>query len=260
MDVENSHNYAFWSADSFSEDQVLADYDHENGQLAGRNRSGGWSCGSVLPWTFIGAERLFDLSSVGWRLLPAGEWHAETWQVGDVLTLGVIGSAHPVTVALYHNGNVVLSWTSSSQAEVKNGGSPGIGIYSPSGEALTLDNWEGGNLGPDTQPPSVPGNLVATAIGVSQVHLSWTASTDDVGVTGYLVERQDPGSPSFVQVGTTHRDELQRHRIGCGEQLQLSGPGNGCRTEPERLFGRWRARRRWRVLRPVMILTGQMGG
>ena len=108
-----------------------------------------------------------------------------------------------MTVALYHNGNVVLSWTSSSQAEVKNGGSPGIGIYSPSGQALTLDNWEGGNLGPDTQPPSVPGNLVATAIGVSQVHLSWTASTDDVGVTGYLVERQDPGSPNFVQVGTT---------------------------------------------------------
>ena len=44
---------------------------------------------------------------------------------------------------------------------------------------------------------------MATAIGVSQVHLSWTTSTDDVGVTGYLVERQDPGSPNFVQVGTT---------------------------------------------------------
>ena len=54
---------------------VLADYDHENGQLAGRNRSGRWSCGSVLPWTFIGAERLFDLRAVGWKLLPAGEGH-----------------------------------------------------------------------------------------------------------------------------------------------------------------------------------------
>ncbi len=55
----------------------------------------------------------------------------------------------------------------------------------------------------DTQPRSVPRNLVATASGVSQVHLSWTASTDNVGVTGYLVERQDPGSTSFVQVGTS---------------------------------------------------------
>ena len=152
----------------------------------------------------VGAERLFGFMrrwDGGYYLLATGT--TETWQVGDVLTLGVIGSAHPVTVTLYHNGNAVLSWTSSSQAEVKNGGSPGIGIFSPSGEALTLDNWEGGNLGPDTQPPSAPGNLVATAIGVSQVHLSWTASTDDVGVTGYLVERQDPGSPNFVQVGTT---------------------------------------------------------
>src|SRR5256885_2286289 len=42
-----------------------------------------------------------------------------------------------------------------------------------------------------------------TATGVSQVHLSWTASTDNVGVAGYLVERQDPGSASFVQVGTS---------------------------------------------------------
>jgi len=125
----------------------------------------------------------------------------ETWQVGDVFTLGVTGSANPVTVTLSHNGNAVLSWTSSSEAEVKTGGSPGIGIYSPSGEALTLDNWEGGDLGPDVEPPSAPGNLVATAIGVSQVHLNWTASTDNVGVTGYFVERQDPGNPSFVQVG-----------------------------------------------------------
>src|SRR5206468_2767973 len=56
---------------------------------------------------------------------------------------------------------------------------------------------------PDTEAPSTPGNLVATAIGVSQVHLSWTASTDNLGVTGYLVERQDPGSTNFVQVGTS---------------------------------------------------------
>ena len=62
---------------------------------------------------------------------------------------------------------------------------------------------------PDTQPPSAPGNLVATALGVSQVHLSWTASTDNVGVTGYLVERQDPGSAELCAGGDEHRDELQ---------------------------------------------------
>ena len=56
---------------------------------------------------------------------------------------------------------------------------------------------------PDTQPPTAPGNLTATAASGSQINLSWTASTDNVGVTGYLVERKNPGSSSFVQIGTT---------------------------------------------------------
>jgi chitodextrinase len=60
-----------------------------------------------------------------------------------------------------------------------------------------------GVLLPETQEPSVRGNLVATALGVSQVKLSWTASTDNVGVKKYEVHRQDPGSTSFVHVGTT---------------------------------------------------------
>src|SRR5207245_298074 len=41
----------------------------------------------------------------------------------------------------------------------------------------------------DTTPPTAPGNLVATAVSSNQINLSWTASTDDVGVTGYRVDR-----------------------------------------------------------------------
>jgi Fibronectin type III domain len=114
---------------------------------------------------------------------------------------------------LLRNGNPVLTYTDTTENLV--GGSPGIGIFSPSGAHLAIDDWEGGNLGtlgilrslgtlgPDTQAPSTPGNLVATASGVSQVKLSWTASTNNVGVTKYEVERQDPGSTSFVHVGAT---------------------------------------------------------
>jgi hypothetical protein len=203
VDVENSHNYAFWSADSFSDDQYS--------QIT-ITKMGSWPgvivrADGILDRFYLGLlagpndYRIYRRWDGAYYLLATGT--TDTWQVGDVLMLGVMGSVNPVTVTLYHNGNAVLSWTSGSPAEVKTGGSPGIGIYSPSGQALTLDNWQGGNLGPDTQPPSAPGNLVATAIGVSQVHLSWTASTDNVGVTGYLIERQDPGSPNFVQVGTS---------------------------------------------------------
>ena len=37
----------------------------------------------------------------------------------------------------------------------------------------------------DTTPPSIPTNLAGTAVSRSQIHLTWTASTDNVGVTGY---------------------------------------------------------------------------
>src|SRR6267378_538550 len=57
-------------------------------------------------------------------------------------------------------------------------------------------------VAPDTQAPTAPGSLTATAVSGSQINLSWVASTDNVGVTSYRVERQDPGSPSFVQIGT----------------------------------------------------------
>jgi chitodextrinase len=41
----------------------------------------------------------------------------------------------------------------------------------------------------DTTAPSQPGNLQATALDASRVSLSWSASTDNVGVTGYRVYR-----------------------------------------------------------------------
>ncbi len=58
--------------------------------------------------------------------------------------------------------------------------------------------------GTDTQPPTAPGSVSATAAGVSQINLSWTAATDNVGVTSYLVERC-PGAAcaNFAQVGTS---------------------------------------------------------
>ncbi len=41
----------------------------------------------------------------------------------------------------------------------------------------------------DTQPPSTPGGLTATAASPSQVNLAWSAATDDVGVAGYTIYR-----------------------------------------------------------------------
>ncbi len=50
---------------------------------------------------------------------------------------------------------------------------------------------------PDTTKPSKPAGLTATAGSSSQINLSWTASTDNVGVTGYRIYR------GGTQVGTS---------------------------------------------------------
>jgi fibronectin type 3 domain-containing protein len=56
---------------------------------------------------------------------------------------------------------------------------------------------------PDTTPPTAPTSPAATAASSTQINVSWTASTDNVGVTGYRVERcQGAGCTSFAQVGT----------------------------------------------------------
>ena len=55
----------------------------------------------------------------------------------------------------------------------------------------------------DTTPPTAPTSLSATVASSAQINLNWTASTDNVGVTGYLVERcQGSACSSFTQIGT----------------------------------------------------------
>ncbi len=64
----------------------------------------------------------------------------------------------------------------------------------------------------DTTPPSVPTNVTVTGTTSDSVSLSWTASTDDTGVTGYQVIRQEgdalqvvgtPTTTSFTDTGLT---------------------------------------------------------
>jgi chitodextrinase len=58
---------------------------------------------------------------------------------------------------------------------------------------------------PDTQPPSVPANLAARVVSNSQIDLSWSASTDNVGVIGYRVFRDGAlaASPAGTLVSIT---------------------------------------------------------
>jgi chitodextrinase len=58
---------------------------------------------------------------------------------------------------------------------------------------------------PDTTPPSVPTNLVASGITSTSVTISWTASTDNVGVVGYKISRNGT-QVATVTSGTSYQD------------------------------------------------------
>lgn len=57
----------------------------------------------------------------------------------------------------------------------------------------------------DTAPPSAPTSLTATAISPSQINLSWSASSDNVGVAGYKVYR------GGTQIATTNQFTAQSY-------------------------------------------------
>ena len=68
--------------------------------------------------------------------------------------------------------------------------------------------------GPDTTKPSVPTNLAASVQPGSSVVLTWNASTDNVGVTGYEVYRNGVlattvTSPTATLTGLTGNNYYQ---------------------------------------------------
>src|SRR5213596_590915 len=70
------------------------------------------------------------------------------------------------------------------------------------GEAETSNAT--GNTPADTTPPSPPTSLTGAAAGSTGASLSWGASTDNVGVTGYIVRRD--GAPIATPAATSFTD------------------------------------------------------
>ena len=65
---------------------------------------------------------------------------------------------------------------------------------------------------PDTTSPSVPTNPTATAASSTQVNLSWTVSTDNVGVTGYKIFRNGGATP----IGTSSTNSYSDTSVSAG--------------------------------------------
>jgi chitodextrinase len=127
-------------------------------------------------------------------------WSASTDNVG------VVG------YKIYRNGSYLKSITSGTSTS-DTGLSPST-QYCYKVSAYDAANKESGQSSQscattsatsDTTPPSVPTNLTATATSSSQINLSWSASTDNVGVVGYKIYRNGSYLKSITS-GTSTSD------------------------------------------------------
>jgi hypothetical protein len=82
---------------------------------------------------------------------------------------------------------------------------------------------------PDTDAPSNPTNLGASVLKSGTTKLSWTASTDNVAVTGYRVFRD--GTLYAATSGTSlsirkHRGTFSYEVVAFDQAGNVSGPSN----------------------------------
>ena len=89
-------------------------------------------------------------------------------------------------------------------------------------QGSTFSGW-GTYIGSsDTQAPTAPANLAVTGVTSNSISLNWTASTDNVGVTGYRIYRNGGRSGHF------HLHQLHRQRFGGKRHQQLLCEGLRC--------------------------------
>jgi chitodextrinase len=135
-------------------------------------------------------------SSVTWANAPAA----------DAATIGSLGAVTAgnwyevdVTSLVTGDGTFSLRASSTSNEGVDYRSKEGTAGFAPQ-LVVTVANST-----VDTTPPSTPSNLVATAPNATQVDLVWSASVDNVGVTGYRIFRNGAQIATSTSASYTDR-------------------------------------------------------
>src|SRR5213595_512512 len=131
-------------------------------------------------------------------------------------SVSIIGSLTVSQVQFYRDGNLIGSDSAAPYSVSWNTTSTNNGSHTLTAVATDVlgVRWNSNPVTvtvsngppPDTTPPSVPTGLTASAVSSSQINLSWTASSDNVGVSGYRVYRNGTqiattGATSFANTG-----------------------------------------------------------
>ncbi|HJY30745.1 MAG TPA: hypothetical protein VJ306_22115, partial [Pyrinomonadaceae bacterium] len=146
---------------------------------------------------------------------------------------------------IFRDGGLIntINVTTFSDAGVSGTHSYQVTAIDAAGNESALSNVASATVvGGDITPPTAPTALTATAnLATSTIELSWTASTDDVGVTGYRVFRDNGTTPISTVTGTTFNDsnQLGTHVYtvaavdAAGNQSPLSNSATATITIPE---------------------------
>ncbi|KOX15136.1 glycosyl hydrolase [Micromonospora sp. NRRL B-16802] len=175
---------ATMSASSYNQNYVAANANDGNADTY-------WeSANNAFPqWIQADLGATVSVDRVVLKLPPSSAWQTRTQ------TLSVLGSTNGSTfTTLKASGNYTFdpgtgntataSFTAASTRYVRVQVTGNTGW--PAAQFSEVEVY-GAASSPDTQAPSVPGNLAYTQPASGQIRLTWSASTDNVGVTGYDV-------------------------------------------------------------------------
>ncbi|MGW3889124.1 discoidin domain-containing protein [Micromonospora chokoriensis] len=155
------------------------------------NASTYWeSANNAFPqWIQADLGATVSVDRVVLKLPPASDWQTRTQ------TLSVLGSTNGSSFSTLKSsagytfnpssGNTAtVSFTATSTRYVRVQVTGNTGWPAAQFSEVEVYGATGSN---DTQAPSVPGNLAYTQPASGQIRLTWSASSDNVGVTGYDV-------------------------------------------------------------------------
>ena len=116
------------------------------------------------------------------------------YQSGSVVNLSlsatrVFGSIATVRIRGDFLGTIPSSWSLSGDAvsTISANWNEITVLYVSDSDIRVVNRVYAWSSAPDTTPPSVPTALVSSLIGTTSFTLSWTGSTDNIGVTAYKI-------------------------------------------------------------------------
>jgi Zn-dependent metalloprotease len=131
-----------------------------------------------------GSETSWTLKNSGGTTLYSGSGYGNNQTINE--TFNLADGDYTFTIDDSYGDGICCSYGNGSYTLESGGTTIATGGAFGSSETVNICIDNGGG-GPDTQAPTNPSNLASSNITDNSTDISWTASTDNVGVTGYNV-------------------------------------------------------------------------